>query len=175
MSLRHQLLQSVALVALQAVSIAATAQVFRCTVKDQVVYQQAPCAVSGGSGAALKIHATAAPPTASASAIPKPAQAAPVTAPPPAVVNIGPASALQRSDLQTDADTCLDWHRPMLRDPRSAYWRDAEIVQGVLNITVHATNGFGGYVTRPAACEFKNGLLDEGWTKTQAKRRGWAV
>lgn len=43
MSLRHQLLQSLALIALQAVSIAATAQVFRCTVKDQVVYQQAPC------------------------------------------------------------------------------------------------------------------------------------
>jgi hypothetical protein len=63
----------------------------------------------------------------------------------------------------------------MLRDPRSAYWRDAFYVQGTLNITVVATNGFGGYVNTPAACDFKQGAIDQGWTRTQARRRNWAV
>lgn len=154
----------------------ALAQVYRCTVDGKPVYQQAPCAAVGGVGAAIKIYAaapTAPPPPASAvQALAKPAPPAQAPAPQPTPA---PAEPAPRADIDIKADMCLDWYRPMLRDPRGAYWRDAHTVQGVVNITVVATNGFGGFVNTPAACEFRQGSIDEGWTKTQAKRRHWAV
>jgi hypothetical protein len=72
------------------------------------------------------------------------------------------------------AEACLNWYRPMLRDPRGAYWRDASIDKlDVLRLAIHATNGFGGYVAKAAACEVRAGRIDDGWTRTQATRMGW--
>jgi hypothetical protein len=79
----------------------------------------------------------------------------------------------QKSDLELQADRCLDWYRPLLRDPRGAYTSGSASEKGVLSLTIHATNAHGGYVPLPAACEFRNGVLDEGWTQIHAKRHGW--
>lgn len=40
-----------------------------------------------------------------------------------------------------------------------------------LSITIHATNGYGGYVTQRASCDFINGKFDASWTKF-ARRMG---
>ena len=68
---------------------------------------------------------------------------------------------------------CLAWHRPLLRDPAGAYYTEPTKEGRVLSITVHATNGYGGYVTSRAACEIYLGKLNESWTKIHAKRGGW--
>ena len=68
---------------------------------------------------------------------------------------------------------CLDWYRPMLRDPRSAYFTDPSKEGRVLTLVVKATNGFGGYVSKAAACEIKGGSIDHDWTKIHAQRKGW--
>lgn len=153
----------------------AMAQVYRCTVNGQPTYQQAPCETAGGTGVQVRIKApplssgtpparpasvAAAPPAASAASAP----AAPPTAPPRAPV---------KSDLERYADACLDWYRPRLRDPAGAYHRGAALDRGVLTLTLYATNGFGGYVDKRAACEVKDGKIDDGWTKIHAKRLGW--
>ena len=94
------------------------------------------------------------------------------------VVLLGPAPAAaqakaQKSELELQADRCLDWYRPLLRDPRGAYTSGSAYEKGVLSLTIHATNAHGGYVPQSAACEFRNGVLDEGWTQIHAKRHGW--
>ncbi len=83
--------------------------------------------------------------------------------------------APRKSVLEIEAEQCLAWYRPLLRDPAGAYYREPSKESRVLSITVHATNGFGGYVPKRAACEFVNGKLDDGWTKIQAKRANWQV
>ena len=169
-------------VALAAAALAASLAgpawgVNKCTGKDgAVVYQDAPCDSRSADAQRLVIQLPpVAPPRARAvgpvaSAPQAAAPSAPAPAPMPQVV-APPA----RSDLEARADVCLNWYRPLLRDPRSAYWRDAHYVQATLNITVVASNAYGGFVDKEAACDFRQGSIDEGWTKTQAKRRGWAL
>lgn len=145
------------------------AQAYRCQVNGAMAYQQVPCA----GGIALALPASPAPASAPQRPTPKaPAPAAPAVE---VVVVTVPAPTGQRTAIQLEADACLDWYRPMLRDPRSAYWRDARYVQSTLEITIAAANGFGGFVNQEAACDFRNGSIDHGWTKTQAKRRAWAA
>lgn len=79
----------------------------------------------------------------------------------------------RKSLLEQEADTCLAWYKPLLRDPAGAYHSQPSKESRVLTLTVHATNGYGGYTTKSAACEFFNGRLDADWTKIHADRRGW--
>lgn len=60
-------------------------------------------------------------------------------------------------------------HRPKLRGRASAYVSDLKINKTVLTMKIHATNGFGVYVSKDVNCEFKqNGELDADRTKIHA-------
>jgi hypothetical protein len=81
-----------------------------------------------------------------------------------------------KSAVELQADQCLAWYKPLLRDPASAYYSSPKFEdKRVLRMTLHATNGFGGVVTRMAACEFDNGKFSDDWTKIQARRLEWSV
>ena len=82
-------------------------------------------------------------------------------------------SSAAQSPLASEAGMCLEWYRPRLRDPAGAYYTEPSKQGRVLSITVHATNGYGGYVTKRAACEIHNGKLNLAWTKTHAERGDW--
>ena len=85
-----------------------------------------------------------------------------------------PSSA--RATPDTMADQYLAWYKPLLRDPANAYYTDQRMEdKRVLRMSLHATNGFGGFVVRQAACEFDNGKFSADWTKIQAKRLEWRV
>jgi hypothetical protein len=43
----------------------------------------------------------------------------------------------------------------------------------VLTIVIHATNGYGGFVTKRASCEVLNGRIDNDWTVIHARDGGW--
>lgn len=77
--------------------------------------------------------------------------------------------------MDAEADMCLAWYRPLLRDPNGAYFTNVRKAQRVLSMDIHATNGFGGYVVRRASCEIHNGKLNDSWTKIHAKREGWVT
>lgn len=156
-----------------ALSSAPAFAVNKCTGPDGVVtYQDAACTGAGqtivikpASGVASSSPAAPKaelPPTAPAD------PAHPATAPMPAPVQA-------KTPLESDADMCLAWYRPKLRDPLGAYHRNAKRENRVVHITVHATNGYGGYTTKEAACEIHGGKLNEAWTKTHARRGGWGV
>ncbi len=142
----------------------------KCTGPDgKVSFQDAPCS---GKGEALTVR----PSGGSESAAPVAPVVQPQPAQPPKEAAAQPApQAPQKTMLDVEAEQCLAWYRPLLRDPAGAYYREPSKDARVLSITIHATNGYGGYVPKRAACEFVNGRLDDGWTKIQAKRAGWSV
>jgi hypothetical protein len=159
----------VILLACLAASAHAT-QVYRCKgPTGQTVFQQAPC-MDGTQVDVAPTNSVAAEKPA-----PLPASASAPAASPAAPE---PAAATARADaaklsLEAIADKCLDWYRPRLRDPRGAYQREARLDKTVLHLTIYATNRFGGYVSKAAACEVKGGDLDVSWSAIHAKRLGW--
>lgn len=84
-----------------------------------------------------------------------------------------PPTAPTKTQLDIEADMCLAWYKPLLRDPQGAYYTQAKKDNRVVTITIHGLNGYGGYVTKSAACEIHAGALDDGWTRKHAKRGGW--
>ena len=164
-------------IALSACATTASAQVYRCKSGGKVQYQQSPCEATGGTGGELKI-----PSSATRSLPPSPVK--PVESPPPDAAPSSPpqppapsfqAAEPKKTHLETQAEMCLNWYRHFLRDPRGAYYRDASKEKGVLRLVIYATNGYGGYVQRSAACEFKGRQLDQDWTTIHAKRAGWSA
>ena len=147
----------------------ASAQVFRCTVGGKPVYQQQPCENVGGKGQEIKLQAAPLPFSQAPSQAPAKTESPAAPTPTP----VEPTTVEAKSPVEVMADQCLDWYRPMLRDPRGAYHRDAYRSKDVLTISIFATNGFGGYVKRQAACEFRGARLEATWTKMQAERMGW--
>jgi len=169
------------LILVAATALAAPAwAINKCTGPDgKVSFQDAPCE---GQGARIDVRPAAGPARpaslsgntgAKASPPPSPT-AAPAAPTPPAPLAQQPRSE-EPTPLQVESAACLAWYRPALRDPAGAYLTGPSKEGRVVSITVHATNGYGGYVTRPAACEFINGRLDQDWTKIHAKRAGWSV
>ena len=146
----------------------------KCTGPDgKVAFQDAPCS---RAGEAISIKPASgndpvAPPAPKTAASPSVAQPAPV----PAVTQAAAPAAPFRSQLDVDSDTCLAWYKPLLRDPKGAYYSNAKRENRVVSLDLHGTNGYGGYVIKEAACEIHGGKLNEAWTKTHAKRRGWGV
>jgi hypothetical protein len=144
----------------------------KCTGPDgKVSFQDAPCAT--GKAEVLNIRRGGAP-NAAPNIVPAPKAEAPATPPQPAGAAPQPAAPPQRARTEIEAEQCLDWYRPKLRDPLGAYYREPSKEGRVLSLTIYATNGYGGYVSKPAACEFTNGRIDNGWTKIHAKRGNWA-
>lgn len=140
----------------------------KCTGPDgKVVFQDAPCA---GKGEKLDVRPASG--TASAAA-PISASSVNAPAPPAPAVPAQPAPTAVKSPITREADMCLAWYRPKLRDPAGAYYTEPSKDGRVLSITIHATNGYGGYVTQRGSCEFLNGKLDNDWTVIHAARGGW--
>lgn len=144
--------------------------VHKCTGADgKVSYQEQPCA---GKGEELKIRPQGSPmpvaPTVEKKA--SPAAATPVAA---IAVPSAPAGPPPKTELDRQADQCLNYYRPLLRDPAGAYHSNVSKDRGEVTIRLHAKNGYGGYVSKSATCEFKNDELDADWTKIHAQRAGW--
>lgn len=144
----------------------------KCVQPDgKVVFQDVPC--TSGPGETIKVRPTSGlgQPTPARepvrTALPAPA---PVEAPAPA-----PVAARAVSPLEAEAEMCLDWYRELLRDPAGAYYRNPRKEKRVLSMEIHATNGFGGYVIKTAACEIHNGKLNSAYTKNHARWGGWNV
>lgn len=144
----------------------------RCTGADgKTVFQDAPCT---GKGEKIEVR------PASGNATQQPLPVVPTSAQPqPAAPPVQPAPKAampSKSALEVQADQCLAWYKPLLRDPANAYYTEPKFEdKRVLRMTLHATNGFGGFVTKQAACEFDNGKFSADWTKIQAKRLEWGV
>ncbi len=145
----------------------------KCTGPDgKTVFQDAPCA---GKGERIEVRPASG--NFSQPAVP----AATSVAPPPVQTAASPVlptqkAAPSKSALEVQADQCLAWYKPLLRDPANAYYTEPKFEdKRVLRMTLHATNGFGGFVTKQAACEFDNGKFSADWTKIQAKRLDWPV
>lgn len=143
----------------------------KCTdASGKVSYQEQPCE---GRGSELKIRQQGAPAPAPAPVPEKKPVTAASPVPPAAVVPPPPVNA-PKTELELQANQCLGYYKPKLRDPAGAYFSDTNMDKSVLTMKMHATNGFGGYVTREIKCEFKqNGELDTDWTKIHAQRIGW--
>lgn len=147
----------------------------KCTIDGQVVFQDAACPGKGETlvvkpasgrspGALAPVTAPVQTPDFNANAPSQPMQA---QTPAP-----GPAA---KSPLEVEADMCLAWYRPLLRDPKGAYYTNISKEKRVFSMDLHATNGYGGYVIKRASCEIYNGKLNEAWTKNHAKWGGWSV
>lgn len=151
--------------------------VYKCPLPGGgTAFQDQPCE----GGAVINVKPASGParvakPQAPATAPAEAAAPAPAAKPAPqavAQVNQEPART-PPGPLDNEARMCLAWYRPMLRDPSGAYFSNPAKDGRVLSIDVHATNGFGGYVIKRAACEINAGRLDDDWTKIHAARGGW--
>ncbi len=146
----------------------------KCTGADgKVTFQDTPCAGATESiavqPASGRAHvAPAAPqqtrPTATVATSP-----ALATAQPPIMPMVQPI----KTQLEAEADMCLAWYKPLLKNPAGAYYSQPSKDGRVVRMTIHGSNSYGGYVTKQAACEIHMGKLDEGWTKKHAGRDGW--
>ena len=158
----------------------------RCTLADgRVVYQDALCPAAAAASQVRLFtppvdpagRQRAAAEVAAAARLTKAAQAA---AAPQDAQSVGPAGVKHVPQNQAQnapgtlaalANACLDFYRPSLRDPAGAYWSAASVdMMEVLRMTLHARNGFGGYVTKLVGCEVPKGKLDAWRTKANADR-----
>lgn len=102
----------------------------KCTGPDgKVSFQDAPCTTDKAE--VLHMRRDAAP---SVAPVPK-HEVAPIP-PQPAAAAAQPAAAPQRTRADFEADQCLDWYRPKLRDPAGAYYREPSKEGRVLSITL---------------------------------------
>ena len=161
-----------ALASLALLSLPAAA-VNKCTGPGgQITFQDAPCV---GKGEALTVR-----PASGRGPAPLVQHASPVAErappnPPAAPAPVSAPAVASQTPLEREADMCLDWYKPLLRDPNGAYVKQVMKDKRVLSMDVHATNGYGGYVIKRASCEIHNGQLNESWTKNHARRGGWGV
>lgn len=146
----------------------------KCTGPDgTAVFQDAPCT---GKGEKIEVRPASGNVSQPAVPVATPVEPAPVQRAAPPVQASPQAVAPSKSMLEVQADQCLAWYKPLLRDPANAYYTEPKFEdKRVLRMTLHATNGFGGFVTKQAACEFDNGKFSVDWTKIQAKRLDWPV
>lgn len=164
--------QPLVLAALALLCAPAWAQVYRCPdASGRTVIQQMPCA----GGKEMNVR-PASGRGSTAVAAPKPAASAPAPTPaaaPPAPAPVQQAAAPQLSPLDREAAMCLDWYRPMLYNPRDAYFSKPSKEGRVVKLRLHGTNVYGGVITKEASCEINNGKLDDDWTQVHADRLGW--
>ena len=84
-----------------------------------------------------------------------------------------PAVAQNKETLEKEATICLEYLKPRLNDPRSAYVGNIRKEGTVLKMDLYTKNQYGAHSPAPVACEIKNGRLDEGWTKIHLERLNW--
>jgi hypothetical protein len=167
-----KLIATAAVIALFAFINSAAWAVNKCSIDGKTVFQDAPCP---GKGETMVVRPASGRGTGAATPALAPAPIHSAAAPALAVPAAPPAAAAAKSALELEADMCLAWYRPLLRDPKGAYYTNMVKEKRVFSMDLHATNGFGGYVIKRAACEIHNGKLNEAWTKIHAKRDAWMV
>lgn len=148
-------------------SAAAQSTVYQCVRDGRTTFQQDPCP-SGSRGEMLKPAVPNVLDPGPAPAPAAPAPSAPPAPPPPPAAATSPAPA-----TSDEAQRCLEHLRRYLRDPRSAYVEEPRRDGRVLYLRVYAGLPQGGIGSKPAACEFVNGVIDASWTRTQLQRLGW--
>ena len=176
--MQQRLIQAAAIAAM-ALALSPAWAINKCTQPDgSVAFQDAPCAGIGKSETLSVKPASGrgspqeAAPVPISPKQPNPGNGAPV----PLAVQAPPfPTPAAKSPLETEAEMCLAWYRPLLRDPQGAYFTNIAKERRVLSLDVHATNGYGGYVIKRGACEIYNGKLNDAWTKNHAKWGGWSV
>ena len=141
----------------------------KCTdPSGKVSYQEHPCE---GTGSEIKIRQQGG---LGPSQVPEKKPKVDATAAIQPVASVPASVASPKTEVEIQANQCLSYYKPKLRDPSGAYFSEANVDKTVLTMKMHATNGFGGYVTREVKCEFKqSGELDSDWTKIHAQRIGW--
>lgn len=149
------------------IPLTGSAQVYRCIVQGQVVYQQNSCESSGAQG--REIHIAPSPESSGHTPAPEPPRPASEAVTPP-MASEQPAAQVQPR-LDPKSERCLNWYLQRLGVPFS-YVRTDSLEKGVLTLTI-AVPGRYGWFSRKAACEFRGEVLDEGWTQEHAKRLGW--
>jgi hypothetical protein len=147
-----------------------SAQVYRCIVHGQVVYQQSPCESTGAQGHEIHIDPT----PQSAERIPIPATAPPTyegaTPPSPNEQTAPPA----QPPLDPKTERCANWYlQRFAGNFPTVYVRRETLEKGVLTLSIGVPGPRGGFITNTAACEFRGEVLNEGWTEEHAKRLGW--
>jgi hypothetical protein len=154
--------------------VISSAQVYRCIVHGQVVYQQSPCESSGGQG--REIHIAPPPESSGHGPVPEP--------PPPRSEAVTPPTASEPPPppdpprLDPKSQRCANWYLQRLGlglgfPFSNAYVRPESLEKGVLTLTI-VVPGPNGWFSKKAACEFRGEVLDEGWTEEHAKRLDWA-
>ena len=134
--------------------------------------QQAPCV--GGQKIEVKPTTSGLSPGAASGA--SSGKSPPPNQPGTATVTPLPPPVAAKSAVDTEAELCLDFIRPFLKDPRSAYYEQASkggVGGTVLSLIVYSKNSYGGVVSKPAKCEIKNGVLDSTFTLVFLKEAGW--
>ena len=146
----------------------------KCTGADgKITFQDTPC-IGKGEQLNIKPANDNAPTQKSANTEKNPEAQKPLRENTPVTaLQPQPPVSPMRTQMEIEADMCLAWYKPLLRDPQGAYYTHAGKDNRVVTITIHSTNGYGGYVTKSASCEIYSGTLDDGWTKKHAKRGGW--
>lgn len=148
-----------------------SAQVYRCIVNGQVVYQQNSCESSGGKGGELHIDSA---PAATLETRPSRSTGEPLQPAPQAEFVVPKHSPPESTPLERKVDRCLNWYGRLLRGGESkAAIRVDSFEKGILTITIFTSGLRGTTEQRTAACEFKGEALDDGWTQEHAKRLGW--
>lgn len=169
-------------------SPASAQPIFRCMVDGQPVYQQGPCGSASQRGERLQsdprlgelVPAPELPPPsrparaerAEAAQPASLATAAAEPAPGPTAIRTRPKPQTAMS-LEAEAEACMDWYRPMLREPQAAYRTTPRKEGQELIMMIHAPDGQGGFQSRAASCEFGEDGLDTAATQVHAQRRGW--
>lgn len=158
--------------------------VMKCVGNGKTWYQDAPCP-EGTSATPLQL---AAPPAAVSSTGTEPVDkgAGPSTQPPPPSPSTrppesAPPAGAALSPLDADARTCLAWYGRHVPLASGASYlnasRQGRVVSIVISVPVSVRNPAGakvqGTTQTPASCEIVNGRLDEGWTRTHARRGNW--
>lgn len=164
--LRH--LAALVLAAAAGPGLAQTTTVNRCEEGGRVVFQQAACPPGVPASQVLvpPANVTPAPARPAASA----AAAQPASAPAPA---LPPRAAPAMPEGSPEQAACLDYLKPLLRDPASGRILSAEKDGRVLRVKLQAADARARPQIRDAACEFVNGRVDDGWSRIQLKRLGW--
>lgn len=86
-----------------------------------------------------------------------------------------PATSQRRHRLLLQHLQRLSFYRSLMIDPAGAYFSDPSMSGEVLTMTVHMRGFYGGYTPMKAACEFRNFMLDESWSRIHARRHGWTL
>ncbi len=147
--------------------------VMKCLADGKTWYQDAPCP-QGTTTRPMQLDPPPASPGPLREAMPTEPATKPASAPAPQALS--PSSMLEE-----EARMCLDWYQKNAGLPPGATYlsatKDRRVVTLVVAAPVSMTNHTGarvqGTTQTPASCEINGGKIDDGWTRTHARRGNW--